>query len=447
MAAGAALVAPAGAYAQDADGPGALAVSSRNPAYFEDAAGQPVLLVGDYTWGTFADTDFDFGRMFDTLRAEGLNFARVWVWWGCEEFPEPINRVHVSPHLRTGPGSANDGRPKYDLARFNPAFFKRLKQVCAAARERGVFLQLTLFDAWMIKHPHLWKLHAYHRDNNINGVDGDPRNTGEGTDGRQGFCSLGNPGVMDAQKAFIRQVIDAVNEFDNIFFEIANENYYNAEWERHLCEFIHEYERSKRRQHLAMPLDLPNHDYGGMKTWDLHRLHANLLKARDLKQPLVFDTDGIGCPDDATVRKAAWTAFVSGGHVDYLDDSLQIGTEYKGDVRGTRRADLRKQLGFLARFANGTPFWQMQPADDRVKAGSAFVAASRDELVAYLPDGGTVMLDLGNIEGPLTAHWFNPTTGQYTDAGPPAATRQQFIAPAPGDWVLHLRPQDKRRQG
>jgi hypothetical protein len=39
----------------------------------------------------------------------------------------------------------------------------------------------------MIKHPQLWELHAMQRDNNINGVDGDPRNTRTGTDGQQGL--------------------------------------------------------------------------------------------------------------------------------------------------------------------------------------------------------------------------------------------------------------------
>jgi hypothetical protein len=433
-----ALLIRSGAFGAVRDGEDtALAVYRRNPYYFCSSDGNPVVLIGDYTWGTFSDVDYDYKAMFETLKANSLNFARVWVWWGCEEFPEPINRVHVEPYLRTGPGVANDGRPKYDLTRFNPAFFERLRDVCRAAQERGIFLQLTLFDAWMIKHPHLWRLHAYHRDNNVNGVDGDPQNTGTGTDGRQGFCSLGNSKVLEAQKAFIRKVVDAVNEFDNIFFEIANENYYNAEWERHLCEFIHEYEKGKPKQHLAMPLDLPNHDYGGIKTWDLQRLHQNLLKARALKQPLIFDTDGIGCPDDTTVRRAAWTAFVSGGHVDYLDDSLQPGSEHSGDFRGSRRATLRQQLSYLARFAKQVRFWEMQPEDGLVKAGDAFCFASERELIAYLPSGGTVTLDLTNMKGKLTARWFNPRDGKFSEAFKAQGGKvQEFRPPDGNDWVL-----------
>jgi len=57
-----------------------LAVYQRNPYYFWSPDGKPVVLIGDYTWGTFSDVDYDYKAMFDTLKANGLNFARVWVW-------------------------------------------------------------------------------------------------------------------------------------------------------------------------------------------------------------------------------------------------------------------------------------------------------------------------------------------------------------------------------
>lgn len=411
-----------------------------NPHYFQTAQGLPVVLVGDYTWGTFSGVAYDFNAMFDTLRANGLNFARVWLWWGCEEFPEQYDGVHFNAYLRTGPATANDGKLKYDLAKFNPGSFQRLRNVCKAATDHGVFLQLTLFDAWMTKHEELWRLHAYHRDNNINGVDGDPANTANGTDGQRGFCSMGNPKVLETQKALVRKVVDTVNEFDNIFFEIANENYYNAEWERHLCEFIHECEKTKPKQHLAMPLDLPNHDHGGIKTWDVQRLHAAMVKARALNQPLIFDSDGIGSPEDATVRKAAWTAFVSGGHVDYLDPSLQPGGLHKGDFKGSQRESLRQQLGYLAGFMKQVRFWEMQPRDAMVRAGEAFVFGSPGEIVAYLPKGGKVTLNLGGLQGPLTARWFDPRKGEWGKAfEAKSAQESEFSAPSEEDWVLHLR--------
>jgi len=405
--------------------------------YFQTPDGKALLLVGDYSWGTFSDVDFDYKAQFDALKANSLNFARVWLWWGCEQFPAPDNKWHIEPFLRPGPGLAQDGGPKYDLSQFNPAFFERLRNLCLAARQRGLFLHLITMDAWMLKHPHLWKLHAFHRNNNLNGVDGDPQNTGKGTDGKLGFCSLGNPMVMDFQKAYLRKLVDTVNEFDNILIEIANENYYSAPWEQNLCEFIRQYERSKPRRHILMPLDLLNHS-SVVQKWDPKIIHTALLEKRRLCQPLIFDTDWIINNNDDEVRKAMWTAVLSGGHFNYMDDSL----EFRAEPMSDRRAVLHRQIGHLAAFVKELRLWEMQPDDTLVRSGDAFAMASAKELVAYLPEGGTVKLDLTRLQGPLSAHWFNPREGIFAEPLRADDIRSAaFNSPGTEDWALHLKRQ------
>ncbi len=414
-----------------------------SPHYFSAPDGSPLLLVGDYTWGTFSDREpeYDYATMFDTLKSHGLNFARVWLWWGCEFFPQEIGRRNFIPCPRPGPGAARDGLPKWDLSRFDDGFFTRLTEVCTAARERGIVLQLTLFDAWNIKHTELWEVHPFHRDNNINGVDGDPGDTATGTDGRQGFCSLGNPAAMDAQRRFVDRVVRAVNDFDNILLEIANENYYSAEWELELCRYIHQLEADLPRQHLVMPLDLPNHDYGGIKTWDIDKLHLGLMKARELGQPLLLDTDGIGTPERDRGRRAFWTAFVGGGHVSYLDESLQPGVEFGGDPRGSKWEPQRTELGILARFSRLVRFWEMAPDDALVRAGRAFAMGSDREFVAYLPDGGEATLDLSRLPAQVRGTWVDPRTGEMAAAQVGAGAECVVKAPGGGDWVLWVRAQ------
>src|SRR3979411_169187 len=41
------------------------------------------------------------------------------------------------PWLRTGPGLAKDGKPKFDLSKFDPAFFDRLRERVIAAGTEG----------------------------------------------------------------------------------------------------------------------------------------------------------------------------------------------------------------------------------------------------------------------------------------------------------------------
>ena len=444
----------------------ALSIYPTNPAYFQSADGKPIVMIGDYEasptapTGTPIDPNFDYQIFFDTLGDNGLNFAKLWIFYGVEaeydsETPfDEYHRFNILPYLRTGPGLASDGRPKYDLNQFNPYYFERVAAACAAARERGVYLHLVLIDGWIFRIPALWKFHAYNRANNVNGVDGDPKDTGMSTDPERGSCSLGNTRVLEVEKAYLRRLLDAVNDFDNLLFEVSNENYYNLEWELSIAKFVHEYEKGKPRQHLVMPLDLPDHDYGGVtygaeakndhtkswKTWDLAQLHDRLLAARGLKQPLIYDTDGIESNDNPVQRKGFWTAFVSGGHVDYTDYSFQ--PEIGGDERGRRRAELRRQLGYLASFTRQIHFWEMHPAD-LVRSGDAYALASRGEAVVYLPGGGSVDVNLGEMAGSLSAKWYNPRNGLFS---PPSAFTggkiRSFQAPDHHDWVLYLESEE-----
>lgn len=422
-----------------ARGSGALAVLPANPYYFQDARGRPVVLVGDYTWGAFSDLNYDWVRFLDSLRARGLNTARVWLWWGCEEITtDPIPARHIEPYLRTGPGTANDGRPKYDLTRFNPAFFDRLRAFCSAAEQRGIQLQLIAMDAWMLKHAELWKLHAFQRDNNVNGVDGDPRRTGVGTDGARGFCSLGNPRAMEFQKALVRKIVETTNGFGNVRYEIANENYYSAEWELALCDFIHEIEKSMPRRHLVMRRDLPLHS-DVVQRWEPALVRRGMLARRGLRQPLIFDTDWTINGNDDEVRAAMWTALVSGGHFAYMDDSL----EYRlGKPLKDGRAQLHRQIDHAAAFMKRIRPWEMTPDDRLVTAGDGYAMASKTQLAAYLPHGGAVTLNLSGMHGPLRAAWFDPRTGMSMSFGTFDATgSMEFRSPSQGeaeDWVLVL---------
>ena len=104
---------------------------SRNPNYFEDASGRPLILCGSQTWNTLQDwgTDgtvqpLDFDAFVSFLLAHGHNFTLLW----CTELPKfrglptadapPDFTVSPHPWKRTGPGIATDGGLKFDLTKF-----------------------------------------------------------------------------------------------------------------------------------------------------------------------------------------------------------------------------------------------------------------------------------------------------------------------------------------
>ncbi len=55
--------------------------------------------------------------------------------------------------------------------------------------------------------------HPFHRANNVNGIDGDPNGDGEGTE----VHTLNIPAVTAIQEAYVRKVIESVNDLDNVF--------------------------------------------------------------------------------------------------------------------------------------------------------------------------------------------------------------------------------------
>ena len=71
----------------------------------------------------------------------------------------------VTPYLRTGPGKALDGEPKFDLNQWNPPYFARLHRFLARASELGIVVEVTLFSNTYASQ--VWALNPLRSENNI----------------------------------------------------------------------------------------------------------------------------------------------------------------------------------------------------------------------------------------------------------------------------------------
>ena len=128
-------------------------VVSRNPNYFKDANGRVLILNGSQTWNTLQDwgsngslQTLDFNTFVKFLSAHGHNFTLLWT----TEMPKfcgfpatasspPDMTAGPLPWLRTGPGNATDGGLKFDLTKFNPSFFDRLRKRTEALNKAGIY--------------------------------------------------------------------------------------------------------------------------------------------------------------------------------------------------------------------------------------------------------------------------------------------------------------------
>jgi len=161
------------AYAAKASGP--LRIHPDNPRYFTDSSGQAIYLTGSHTWynlqdsGTIGEplTHFDYDAYLDLLQSSGHNFMRMWAWEGGvnDKYCEPL------AYSRNGPGTALDGKPKFDLNQFDQEYFDRLRNRVVAAGHRGIYVSIMLFQGWSIYshgYGNPWPLHPFNKANNIN---------------------------------------------------------------------------------------------------------------------------------------------------------------------------------------------------------------------------------------------------------------------------------------
>ena len=112
-------------------------------------------------------------------------------------------------------------------------------------------MSVMLFNGWSVEKKgerweDPWRGHPLHRDNNINGLDGDPDRTGTGSD----VHALRDPRIREAQERYVTKVVEAVNGLDNVLFEICNEcQDGSVEWQYTMIRFVHQLESSRPKQH------------------------------------------------------------------------------------------------------------------------------------------------------------------------------------------------------
>lgn len=234
-----------------------LTVHPTNRRYFADGAGKAIYLTGAHTWnnlqhnGVYPPVDYD--EYLEFLRKHRHNFIRMWAWEQGGWDPWAAGHVSVDPvpYARTGPGNALDGKPKYDLTRFNDEYFTRLRFRVAEAGKHGIYVSVMLFQGWSVEKKgqvgNPWQGHPFNKANNVNGLDGDLNGDGQGPE----IHTLDAPKqILEIQRAYVRRVVDTVNDLNNVLYEIGNEMHVGSvQWQYRMIEFIREYEKSKPRQH------------------------------------------------------------------------------------------------------------------------------------------------------------------------------------------------------
>jgi len=184
-------------------------------------SGGPITLMG-YSWmGALAGLNFDIDGYLDVLQGAGINFTRV---FAIEQWTALAVDGCSSPNVGNGltPFSGNL-TSKWDLNQMNNAFFSRAQQFIQAAADRGIVVQISLFEHVGLEKEGYGQSQGspYNRDNNFNGyLDYSFLKNKEAP---PDFVDISRTNPGNANRRYITEVVSRLGAYDNVIFEIMNE--------------------------------------------------------------------------------------------------------------------------------------------------------------------------------------------------------------------------------
>ena len=246
-----------------------------------------------------------------------------------------------------------------------------------AARDRGMYVGIMLFNfrtAWnaddSVLNRNVWRYHPYNSNNNVSGVNGDPNGDGNGEETHK----LQVAAVTQAQEAYVRKVIDTVNDLDNVMYEVSNgDTAGDPAWQFHIINVIKSYEAGKPKQHLvgmtgadqisnSLLLTNPGEwtSFAAMTYDSPSDPYTSSPPASDGTRISILDTDHLGYSlfqkDPAFTRAWVWKSFTRGHHPILMEDS----TGFSGWAAG------RSAMGHTQSYASRMNLAGMTPLNSPV---------------------------------------------------------------------------------
>jgi hypothetical protein len=396
-----------------------VSLHPENGHYFLFRGKPTVLITSGEHYGAVLNGDFDFARYLGELKRHGLNLTRTFSGV-YREVPGSFNikdntlapkaDAYVSPWVRSG--------DKYDLTKWNDAYFARLKNFLKTAGDHGVVVELVLFCTFY--EDVLWDICPLNAKNNVNGL---------GNVGREEVHTLKEKALNDAQLAFVRKLVAELSDVDNVYYEVCNEPYFAGvadDWQRLVARTVVEAEKGFPHKHLvarniANGSAKVNNPDPNVSVFNFHYSHPPESVAHNyaLNKPVAYDETGFRGSGDTVYRTHGWEFVLAGGAVysnldySFTPDAEDGSAQVAPPTPGGGGAELRKQLNILKDFVHGFDFVRMKPDPAVVSSVPRGVAvrALSEPGRQYAVYFSRVVAEK-NAEGKETGKFSDPQAGQ-----------------------------------
>jgi len=365
-----------------------VSLNPDNPHYFLYNGKPTVLITSAEHYGTVINASLDYEKYLDVLQRHHFNLTRIFTgsYYEGKYEDAPENTMAIRPEKllvpwarSTIPGYINEGN-KFDLNKWDKRYFERLNDFCKEASEKGIVVEIVFFSANYS--PTNWKNSPLNRHNNVNLKKAVPYN--------EIFFSSNNE-LVRYQMAMVRKIVEEVNAFDNVYFEICNEPYWLKgipevdssiheqqvtpeiyEWQEKIAFTVKETEKNLPKKHLIAQnfantyLKITNLD-SNVSILNFHYAYPPkaVTDNYSLNKPVAFDETFEGL-NAAERRKEAWAFMMAGGAAynnldwSFTNDDMtgkEINTldKYKSGEAVRSQLEILQQAMADFDFINATP--------------------------------------------------------------------------------------------
>jgi len=382
------------------------------------------------------------------------------------------------PWARSKEGRAWDGLPKYDLTKYNPWYYQRLKNFAALCDKKGTLL----FHNFYMQHALLEQFPHYAdfpwRPANCIQDTGMP----DDIPAANAFYDVTNPERRRLHRAYIRKCLDELASYSNVVHLTSEEYTGPLSFAQFWMDTILEWEKEKGKRVkigigatkdvldaiLADPVRGPkvsvidlrywwynsdgslNAPQGGKEVAGRYVGGASKTTPEQIYRQVreyrtKYPEKGI-IHDIEASREQTWAFLMGGGsmlirRMQYADskgpEPWQPPAKY---IAPEHSAIVQPTYDFINKNLAAT-LPKMKPHDivlDAPECNWCLADSGRNYLV-YALRGGPIRLDLTKAQGNFKAKWLDPRSGALTNAGSlEAGSVAAFNAPDNRDWALWL---------
>jgi hypothetical protein len=431
----------------------------KNPRYWQ-YKGDPVLLLG----GSKTDHIFlldDLKAHLDEIAAAGGNYVR-------NTMNQRKGLLDLKPYKRLD-------SIQYDLDQWNPDFWNRFSNCLKWCQERGIIMQIEVFDRWNYSRKQ-WHNNPWRPANNTN-YTGEQSGLADSfpiqpwRDKHSFFHTV--PGmdqyrkefdiVRKYQEKFVAKMLSYSLNYPNVLYCMNNETSTHPKWGRYWMKFIEDkaaekgvevfvsdmfddawkpLKSGKLRQAFDDPktyefIDISqsssrnfNEDHWKTVHWLAQQRETH---PRPLNCTKIYSDGelkwGSGTPPDGVER--FWRYLMAGvASCRFHRDGAGIGIQPVA----------KKCIGAARKIEKHIKFWHVKTRMDLLserEEDEAYLAADPgNKYILYFTDGGSVRLDLTSHKNKFTMIWVNIQTAEETkETTVTGGGKIKIDAPDKGGWA------------